>query len=97
MKKNLKFPWYALDYFVLAEICSQFFSIIKDNLPQENWETNFHIKLGSLVRSSMTNASIIGSNLLGLNFGSYHRKRNFNNKGYAVQILGLEVHASATP
>ena len=29
----MKLPQYALDYFVLAKVCRQFFSIIKDNLP----------------------------------------------------------------
>ena len=92
-----KLPRYALDYFILVEICRKFFSITEDNSPQEDWEMAFPIKLGSLVCSSMTNASIIGINFLGFNFGSYHSRRNFDSKGYVVQILGLEGHPLATP
>ena len=80
----MKLPRYAVDYFVLAKICRKLFSVIKYNLPLEDWETTFPIKLGSLVCNSMTNASIIGSNLLEFNFGSYHSRRNFDSKGYAT-------------
>jgi hypothetical protein len=45
----------------------------------------------------MTSASIIGSNLLGFNFGFYHNRRNFDSKGYAVQVLGLEINPPALP
>ena len=93
----MKLPWYAMDYFFLAKLYKQLFSIVKDNLPQEDWETTFPIKLGSLVCNNMDNASIIGSNLLGLNLGFYHSRRNFDSKGYAAKILGLEVNPSATP
>ena len=96
-EEPLKLPRYALDCFVLAEICRQSFIVIKDKLPQENWETTFPIKLGSLVCNSMINASIIGSNLLGFNFGSYHSQRNFDSKGYAMQVLGLTAHLSNIP
>ena len=57
----------------------------------------FPIKLGSLVCSSMINASIIGSNLLGFGFGSYQGRRNFDSKGFMAQVLGLEGHSSTTP
>ena len=92
----MKLPWYALDCFVLAKLCRQLFSIIKDNLPKEDWETTFPIKLSSLVCNNMDNASIIGSNLLGFNLGFYHNMRNFDSKGYATQVLGLEINPSAT-
>lgn len=79
-----KFPWYALDCFVLAEICRQLFSVLKDNLPQEDWEIAFPIKLGLLVCNRITNSSLIGSNFLGFNYGFYHSRRSFDNKGYAA-------------
>ena len=92
-----KLPQYALDCFALAELCRQLFSIIKDKLPQQDWETTFPVKLGSLVCNKMDNAFIIGSNLLGFNLGFYHSKRNFDSKGYAAQVLSLEINPSATP
>lgn len=91
----VKLPRYALDCFILAELCRQIFSIIKDNLPRENWEMVFPIKLGSLVCNSINNASIIGSNLLGFNLSFYHSRRNFNSKRYATLTLGLEINPSA--
>ena len=92
-----KLSRYALDCFVLVELCRQLFSIVKDNLPQQDWEIAFPIKLGSLVCNNMDNASIIRSNLLGFNLGFYHSRRNFDSKGYAAQVLGLEINPSATP
>ena len=32
--KKMKLPRYALDCFILAKLCRQIFSIIKENLPQ---------------------------------------------------------------
>ena len=66
--ESVKLPCYALDCLVLVEVCRQLFLLIKDNLPQENWELVFPIKLGSLTCSNMINASIIGSNLFGFSF-----------------------------
>ncbi len=74
-------------------MCSrQLFSVVKDNLPKQNWKLIFHIKLSSFVCSSMDNASIIGSDLLGFNLGFYHRRMDFDSKGYATETLGLEMH-----
>ena len=56
----------------------------------------FPIKLGTFVCSNMDNASIIGSDLLGLNLGFYHSRRNFDSKGHATQTLGLKIHPTAT-
>ena len=93
----MKLPRYALDCFILAEICRRLFSIIKDNLPQENWESMCPFKLGSLVCSSMINASIIGSYLLRFGLGSYKGRRNFDSKGFVVQVLHLKDHSSTSP
>lgn len=91
----MKLPQYALDCFVLAELCRQLFSVVKDNLPKQNWKLLFPVKLGPFVCSSMDNASIIGSNMLGFNLGFYHGRRDFDSKGYATQTLGLEIHFSS--
>jgi hypothetical protein len=32
----LRLPRYALDCFILAELCRQLFSVIKDNFPQKD-------------------------------------------------------------
>ena len=35
-EEPVKLHRYALDYFVIAEVCRQLFLVIKDNLPQED-------------------------------------------------------------
>jgi hypothetical protein len=74
-----------------------YFLVIKEKQPQENWESVFPIKLCSLACSSMINASIIGSNLLGFGFGSYERRRDFDSKSFATQVLGFKGQFSTTP
>ena len=86
----VKLPRYALDCFVLAKLCRQLFSVIKDNLPQESWESIFPIKLNSLTCNNMINALVIGSNLLGFGFGSYQGRRDFDSKEFVAHVLGLK-------
>ncbi len=88
-EEPLKLPRYALDCFVLAKVCRQMFSMIKDNLPEEKWEYVFPIKPGSLACNTIINASTIESDLLNLNLRFYHETRNFNNKNFAKPVLGL--------
>ena len=45
----------------------------------------------------MINASLIGSNLLNFNFGSYQGRRNFDNKWFTTKILGLKGQSSTVP
>lgn len=47
-EEPLRLLRYVLDYFFLAEVCRNFFSMIQDNLPEGKWESLFPIKLGSL-------------------------------------------------
>ena len=82
-------PRYALDYFVLAKVCGQMFSVIKDNLPEGKWESVFPIKLGSLACNTMINASMIESDLLNLNLRFYHERMKFDNKSIIKLVLGL--------
>ena len=67
----MKILWYALDCFIIAKICRKLFSMIKDNVPQEKWESIFPIKINHLACSNMINASVIGSNFLIFNHGYY--------------------------
>ena len=93
----VKLPRYALDFFVLAKVCRQLFLVIKDNLPQENWESIFPIKLNPLTCSSIINATVIGSNLLGFSFGSYQGRKDFDRKGFVAQVLGLKGQSPIVP
>jgi hypothetical protein len=93
----LNLSLYALDCFILAELCRKLFSVVKDNLPQEDWESIFPIKLNSLVCSSMVNASVIGTNLLGFGFGSFQGRRKFDSKGFAIHVLGLKGRSPIVP
>lgn len=88
---------YALECFIIAKICRQLFLMIKDNLPQEKWESVFPIKLGYSTYSNMINASVVGSNLLSFNFGSYRGRRNFDSKGFAAKILSLKGQSPTVP
>lgn len=96
-EEPVRLPRYALDCFILAELCRQLSAVIKDNLPQDKWETVFPIKLHSLVCNNMNDVSIIGSNLLGFNLGFYRSRRNFDSKGYAALTLGLEINSTVAP
>ena len=57
----------------------------------------FPIKLCSFACSSMINASIIRSNLLGFGFGSYEGRRDFDSKRFTTQVLGFKGQFSTTP
>ena len=57
----------------------------------------FPIKLCYLACSSMIDASIIGSNLLGFGFGSYEGRRDFDSKRFTTQVLGIKGQLSTTP
>lgn len=45
----------------------------------------------------MVNASIIGSNLLSFNLGSYHGRRNFDSKNFMTKVLGLKGQSPIVP
>ena len=96
-EEPMKLPCYALDCFVLAEVCRQLFSVIKDNFLQEKWKSIFPNKLSPLTYSSMINAAVIGSNFLGFSFESYQGRSDFNSKGFVAQVLGLKGQSSTVP
>lgn len=87
----MKLPRYALDYFILAKVCRQLFLVINNNLPQENWESVFPIKFGSLNYSSMINASAIGCNFLGFGFGSSSRSHILCRRCHSFLLLEFDT------
>ena len=71
--------------------------MIKDNLPQEKWESIFPIKLGHLTCNSVINALVIRSNLLSLNFGSYKGRRDVDNNGFTTKVLSVKGQFPIVP
>ena len=88
---------YALDFFMLAEVCRKMSSIIKKNLPEEKWESIFPIKVGSLTCKSMIDASKIANDLLNFNLKFYDERRGFDNKSFVRLTLSLKEHIWLMP
>lgn len=68
------------------------FYVMKDNLPEDSWESIFRIKLGSLSCNTMINVVAIGSDMLNFNLGFYQGRRDFDNKKFAIVVLDIKYH-----
>lgn len=96
-EEPIKLPRYALDYFMIAEICRKIFSVIQDNLPEEKWESIFPIKLGSLAYTTMINALEIECDLLKFNLGFYKGRRDFDNKRFLMLVPSIKDKFQLVP
>ena len=71
--------------------------MIKDNLPQEKWESIFPIRLGHLACNNMITSSMIESNLLNFNLRFCQGMRDFDRKYFVAKVLSLKGQSPIVP
>lgn len=85
----IKLPKYALDYFVLVELCHQLAHVSKMYSPKNVIDISFLIELGSCECKLVSNTLNLKVDLFKFNFQFYKYRLNFDNKEFSRNHLLL--------